>query len=138
MQHPNIIHMVGACTDPLCLVTEYCQLGSLSDIIRINPGRLTWPRVKSLMLEVARGISFLHGQQPPFTHQNLTSNNVMVNEYWSAKVSDPGLSNILKEGGEYRLSYLKRWSAPEVLLGNRYTTKADVFVRIPAFLSSRS
>ena len=136
MKHPNIVHLVGACTDPLCLVMEYGELGSLTDIIRINPSRLTWMRIKTLMLEVARGMCFLHGQQPALTHQNLSSNNIIVNEYWSARIADAGLSSILKESGEYKLSYPKRWSAPEVLLGRRFTTKSDVFVSVPFLLYS--
>jgi len=127
MRHPNIVHLVGACTDPLCLVMEYGSLGSLTDIIRISPNRLTWIRIKTLMLEVARGMSFLHGQQPALMHQNLSSNNIIVSEYWSARIADAGLSAILTESGEYKLSYPKRWSAPEVLLGRRFTTKSDVF-----------
>ena len=126
--HPNIVHMVGASSDPLCLVTEFGELGCLSDIIRINPSKLTWARIKSISLEAARGMSFLHGQQPPFLHQNLTSNNVMVTEFWSVKICDAGLTSVLKESGEYKISYPKRWSAPEVLLGRVYTTKADVYV----------
>ena len=128
LKHPNIIHMIGACGDPLCLVTEYRELGSITDVIRISPSKLTLIRVKSIALDAARGMAYLHGQEPTITHQNLTSNNVILNEYWVAKISDPGLSGVLKESGEYKLSYSKRWTAPEVLLGRAYTAKSDIFV----------
>jgi len=127
LKHPNIIHMVGASADPLCLVTEFGELGCLSDIIRINPSKLNWMRIKSVALEAARGMTFLHGQQPPICHQNLTTNNIVINEYWSVKICDPGLTTVLQESGEYKVPPAKRWTAPEVLLGKEYTTSADVF-----------
>lgn len=129
LKHPNIVHMVGATTDPLCLVTEFGDLGCLSDIIRISPSKLTWSRIKSITLEAARGMAFLHGQQPPCIHQNLSSNNVIVNDFWSVKICDPGLSGVLQESGEYKISPPKRWSAPEVLLNEPHTKKADVYVK---------
>lgn len=130
LKHPNIVHMIGATTDPLCLITEFGELSCLSDIIRISPSKLTWSRIKTIGLEAARGMAFLHGQQPPFIHQNLTSNNIIVHQFFSVKICDPGLSGVLQESGEYKISPPKRWSAPEVLLGEAQSTKADVYVCI--------
>ena len=28
LRHPNIVHAMGACIDPICLVTEFCTRGS--------------------------------------------------------------------------------------------------------------
>ena len=34
LRHPNIVHAMGACIDPICLVTEFCTRGSLFDILQ--------------------------------------------------------------------------------------------------------
>ena len=33
LRHPNIVMFLGACSDPPCMVTEYCARGSLLDIL---------------------------------------------------------------------------------------------------------
>lgn len=33
LRHPNIVMFLGACSNPPCMVTEYCARGSLLDIL---------------------------------------------------------------------------------------------------------
>ena len=40
LRHPNIVMFLGACSEPPCMVTEYCARGSLLDI-------LTQPRARA-------------------------------------------------------------------------------------------
>jgi hypothetical protein len=50
LRHPHIVEFMAVCTMPPCVVTEYCSLGSLSDVLRAarsNPAKaaqLRWPR----------------------------------------------------------------------------------------------
>ena len=32
VRHPNVISYLGLCTEPACIVTEYCSKGSLTDV----------------------------------------------------------------------------------------------------------
>ena len=32
VRHPNVISYLGICTEPACIVTEYCAKGSLTDV----------------------------------------------------------------------------------------------------------
>lgn len=34
LRHPNCVQLMGTCLAPPCLVTEYCQRGSLADCLR--------------------------------------------------------------------------------------------------------
>ena len=34
VRHPNVISYLGLCTEPACIVTEYCSKGSLTDVRR--------------------------------------------------------------------------------------------------------
>ncbi len=33
LRHPNIVMFLGACSNPPCMITEYCARGSLLDIL---------------------------------------------------------------------------------------------------------
>mmetsp|Transcript_19097 Transcript_19097/g.24117 ORF Transcript_19097/g.24117 Transcript_19097/m.24117 type:complete len:130 (+) Transcript_19097:162-551(+) len=87
LRHTNICHMVGACVDPLSLVTEYAALGSIADIIRLSSQKLTWARIKSIITEAARGMEYLHTRSPPLIHGSLSSANILVDDYWGVKIS---------------------------------------------------
>ena len=87
LNHPNIIHTVGACTDPLSLIIEYSSKGSLTDIISKNPSKLNFTRIKSISLQILQGLNYLHSRDPPVIHQNLCSNNIIICENWVAKIS---------------------------------------------------
>lgn len=41
---------------------------------------------KQMMLDVASGMQYLHGQTPVIIHRDLKSLNVMIDENWVAKV----------------------------------------------------
>jgi serine/threonine protein kinase len=67
----------------LAIVTEYMSLGSLWDILHPkNPttllGSLSWAKRLSILLDVARGMAFLHGCNPPVVHRDLKSHNMFV------------------------------------------------------------
>jgi len=48
-----------------------------------------------LCLEVAYGLSFLHEHSPPIVHRDLKSRNVLLDEFWNAKICDFGLSRTM-------------------------------------------
>lgn len=37
VRHPNVISYLGLCTEPACIVTEYCSKGSLTDVRTLSP-----------------------------------------------------------------------------------------------------
>lgn len=150
LRHPNIVIFMGLVMDPVCLVTEYCHNGNLFDLlhdtIEDEQGehyavKIPWQRRVRIALDVARGMNFLHTSTPVIIHRDLKSLNILVDEKWTAKVSDFGLSRfkvlieslyLIKQSatahgmmtgqcGTYQ------WMAPEVIGGHIYTEKADVF-----------
>ncbi|GFY69419.1 atrial natriuretic peptide receptor 2 [Trichonephila inaurata madagascariensis] len=56
LQHEHIVRFVGCCVDPphCCLVTEYCQKGSLQDILENEEIKLDWMFRFSLMHDVVK------------------------------------------------------------------------------------
>jgi serine/threonine protein kinase len=54
-------------------------------IIGISAG-ITWKRALGIALDVAQGMSYLHGHKPPILHRDLKSLNILVADNWKAKV----------------------------------------------------
>jgi serine/threonine protein kinase len=58
---------------------------------------LNWDVILSMLLDTAKGVSYLHGSEPQIIHRDLKSHNVLINEHWVAKVCDFGLSRLAVE-----------------------------------------
>nr|XP_034574400.1 serine/threonine-protein kinase EDR1-like isoform X2 [Setaria viridis] len=94
LRHPNIVLFMGAVTRPpnLSIVSEYLPRGSLHKIIHrceIDEKR----RIK-MALDVARGMNCLHTSVPTIVHRDLKSPNLLVDDNWTVKVCDFGLSRL--------------------------------------------
>lgn len=50
---------------------------------------------KVIMLDIAEGLNYLHGLDPPLIHRDLTSNNVLLTDDLHAKIADFGTSKFL-------------------------------------------
>ncbi|PAA62240.1 hypothetical protein BOX15_Mlig029578g1, partial [Macrostomum lignano] len=118
----NIVRFIGACLDPPneYLVTEYCPKGSLQDILENDNIRLDWMFKFSLMLDICRGMIYLHQSFGP--HGNLKSSNCLVDSRFSLKIADFGLRSLRggreqkeKEADTYAAFRSKLWTAPELL-----------------------
>lgn len=52
-----------------------------------NSVELTFKTKKQMMLDVASGMKYLHGQNPVIIHRDLKSLNVLIDENWVTKVN---------------------------------------------------
>ncbi|ELP91890.1 protein serine/threonine kinase, putative [Entamoeba invadens IP1] len=132
-----IVHFYGAVVIPnkICMVTEFAQYGSLQDVINKrtdNPLSLEL-RIK-IVLDASRGILYLH--QNGILHRDIKPDNILVISLDSdvkanAKLTDFGASRNINSLVN-NMTFTKgvgtpKYMAPEVLEGQRYTEKADVF-----------
>ncbi|XP_014262145.1 guanylate cyclase 32E [Cimex lectularius] len=92
LRHDNLNAFIGACTDPpnICIVTEYCNRGSLKDIIENEDVKLDNMFIASLVGDILRGLIYLQDSTLRF-HGNLKSSNCLVDSRWVVKLSDFGL-----------------------------------------------
>lgn len=137
-KHPNLVKCFEATRQPPCLfVSEYCSGGSLYNRLRDtkNPP-LTWRQKLKILVDVAKGMEYLHGLNPRILHRDLKSCNVLLakpitsqSEQPTAKVADFGLSRTLMQEQAWmtRCVGTWRWMAPEVFSSNDYDEKIDVF-----------
>jgi len=134
LNHPNVVRFFGAAYDPHTehgfLVTEYCQKGSLTQLMKDGRPEVGRARYLDLMMGVARGMEFFHGRG--FVHRDLKPDNVLLDEAGSARICDVGLATVLEHGGVAPLASGKQvtpaFTAPELLRkDSAYTPKVDVF-----------
>ena len=50
----------------------------------------------SMLLDVSRGLWYLHSHHPPIVHRDLSPNNVLLTSQYVAKISDLGVAKVIK------------------------------------------
>ncbi|KAI3421126.1 hypothetical protein GPALN_014754 [Globodera pallida] len=138
LQHEHITRFCGACVDApnYCIVTEYCQKGSLEDILENETVKLDKLMKYSLLHDLVKGMHYLH--RTSVTHGRLKSSNCVVDSRFVLKVTDFGLAELHameetspEELGTYSYYKKKLWTAPELLRNPNApiqgTQKGDVY-----------
>jgi serine/threonine protein kinase len=129
LHHPNIVLFIGACVKKpnLCIVTEFMKQGSLRDILANNTIKLTWKQKLRMLRSAALGINYLHSLHPVIVHRDLKPSNLLVDENWNVKVADFGFARIKEENATMTRCGTPCWTAPEIIRGDKYDERADVF-----------
>jgi len=129
LHHPNIILYIGACLKRpnLCIVTEFAKHGSLSDVLQNSAIKLPYQQRLKLLQSAAKGINYLHSLHPSIVHRDLKASNLLVDEDWNAKVADFGFARIKEENSTMTRCGTPSYTAPEVIRGEKYGEKADVY-----------
>ena len=136
VNHKNLVRLLGFCSQSgeRVLVYEYVSNGTLGDHLhKLQSSPLhSWDQRLRVALDAARGIEYLHCYAvPPIIHRDIKSSNILLDEFWTAKVSDFGLSLM---GPDEDVSHLSLRAAgtvgymdPEYYRMQYLTTKSDVY-----------
>lgn len=135
LRHPNVVLFMGFVHEPrrLWIVTEYCSRGSLRDVLDDNRVRLTHARILKFALGAARGLAYLHGQQPIVLHRDLKPSNMLISSGWDIKLADFGLARRMdaRPVGENvagsAFAGTMQYCAPEIFQANTFSTAADIY-----------
>ncbi|EDR29389.1 serine-threonine protein kinase, putative [Entamoeba dispar SAW760] len=130
---PYIVNFIGsvATADTLCLVTEFCPLGSLRKFMKTNSmSELLKIR---FCQDIARGMEYLH--QNDILHRDLKTDNVLVysknpSDPITAKVTDFGTSrSFIESSNSVALQNIGTpvYMAPEITRKDQMTLKSDVY-----------
>ncbi|XP_072749973.1 LIM domain kinase 1 isoform X2 [Anoplolepis gracilipes] len=151
LHHNNVLRFIGVLykDKKLHLVTEYIAGGTLRALLHDTNEPLPWEQRTSFAKDIAAGMAYLHSMN--IIHRDLNSHNCLVREDKTVVVADFGLARIIQNGsspdnrkynrhsdGEVKASKKERkkrytvvgnpyWMAPEMMKGNKYDEKVDIF-----------
>jgi serine/threonine-protein kinase len=96
IQHPNVVgvHSCGFERGVHFLVMEFIDGDTLSALVQEH-GRLPWEQAARLVLQVARGLEYAHGQG--IVHRDIKPANILVTGDGVAKLADLGLAKQLDD-----------------------------------------
>jgi serine/threonine protein kinase len=80
-----------------------------------------------IALHIAHALTYLHSLQPVVVHRDLKSKNILLDARYDAKLTDFGVSRERADSTMTGGVGSSLWMAPEVMLGERYDEKADLF-----------
>ncbi|OQR84879.1 protein kinase [Achlya hypogyna] len=129
LHHPNVVQFLGLSWDspekPLYMLTERPGRGDLATLLA-NGESFDVTQVVSMLLDVACGMAYLHGQSQAVMHRDLRARNIHISSDGRAKIAN------LEFGGKLSVDRTligtPAWAAPEILRGQSdYDEKVDVY-----------
>jgi cell division cycle 2-like protein len=131
LQHPCVVNVkevvVGSNLDDIFMVMEYME-HDLKGFMESMKQPFSLSEVKSLMLQLLEGVSYLHDNW--VLHRDLKTSNLLLNNKGDLKICDFGMA---RQYGSPLKTYTHMvvtlwYRAPELLLGaKKYTTAVDMW-----------
>lgn len=131
LRHPNIVQFMGVARVPktgewaLIMEALFSDLGNL-----VEQHKISDPIKVSLMLDAANGLLYLHSQNPPVIHRDLSAANILISLDLRGKLADLGVAKLLDIDSDRQTVQPGAYAymAPEALLETpQYGTKLDIF-----------
>uniref|UniRef100_A0A665TFL5 Tyrosine-protein kinase n=1 Tax=Echeneis naucrates TaxID=173247 RepID=A0A665TFL5_ECHNA len=126
LQHKNLVRLLGVILHKgLHIVTELMSKGNLVNFLRTR-GRSVVNSVQLLRfaLDVCEGMEYLESKK--LVHRDLAARNILVSDDYLAKVSDFGLTKLDSKVSD-SIKLPVKWTAPEALKKEKFSTKSDVW-----------
>ncbi|XP_039904830.1 tyrosine-protein kinase Lck [Simochromis diagramma] len=130
LQHPRLVRLFAVVTqEPIYIVTEYMENGSLVDYLKTTEGsNLSMNVLIEMSSQVADGMAFI--EQKNYIHRDLRAANILVSHELICKVADFGLARLIedneytaREGAKFPI----KWTAPEAINYGTFSIKSDVW-----------
>jgi len=129
-QHDNIVQYYGS-TDKgkvLWILMEFCGGGAVNDLMASMPAKtFSEQQIAAIIAESLKGLIYLHSKN--IIHRDIKAANILLTETGQCKLADFGVSGQMKDefGKKNTVTGTPLWMAPEVVDGDKYDAKADVW-----------
>ena len=141
LNHKNVVKLIQfniSHSSPPILITELLDCDLEKYITNLQPEKIPFPEVVSIMLDVAQGLHYLHYQcNPAIVHRDLASKNILLTKTREAKIADLGLAKFFLRNQRMFASPVpgtQFYAAPETYPNNlatspkvKYNEKIDIF-----------
>ena len=109
------------------IIIEYCDGGSVLDLMRITNKYLNEEEISSIISMVLKGLIFLHDQKK--IHRDIKAGNILLTKEGYAKLGDFGVSAQLMHSFSKKISKIGTpyWMSPEVISQSNYDSKCDIW-----------
>jgi len=129
LHHPNIVIFLGAClrSPNIALVLEFLERGSMHDFLK-SDYKIDFALLHKFAVDIARGMKYLH-MRCSILQRDLKPRNLLIDQALNVKICDFGLSTktIIDQDNSLTACGTPYWTAPEIVLGQDYGKKADVY-----------
>ena len=126
---PYIVHYYDSYIKnyQIWIILEYCDGGSLLELIKILPKPLNEEQIASLIYMILTGLNFLHENKK--IHRDVKTGNILLTREGIVKLGDFGVSTQLMHSFSKKISKIGTpiYMSPEVIMQNKYNYKCDIW-----------
>ena len=125
LDHPYMVQLYDVYTtlDEIWMILEYCQLGSIQDLVQNTGTTLSEPEIACVCYSVLQALDYIHTLNK--IHRDVKSANILINSFGQVKLTDFGICSTESVSNSFIGSLL--WMAPEILSGGVYDSSVDIW-----------
>ena len=130
--HPKLVTFIGCCKDredDLCLISNYCSEGNLHTILQDKSIELCMKTKFKILIDISKGLYFLHNQRKPTIYKDLRSCNVLLdkqNDEIIAKLADFDLTGFVNSNIGNKIDPIY-WYSPETMKTEYISLASDIY-----------